>query len=480
MKKSITLSEKLNIILQPSPDHQDIESLIIGSYSQARFDSQRDFESYLSEGALLNISAIGSKALSVPCGEYLVWLTDAGHTVLFPTNQPRPKEVFEQNRDQYEVLTKDLMRNWNKLERVLAEDLQPQSNEYLKEPEENSGDPEEDRAGEFRSTIDASTVDRTPIMRAIQDRGYTVTSLAQAVGVDPPAISRIMRTPKDVQGDPGGRNPSMGLASKICSVLRIDPTAAFPDIFNAKKYNARQTPGNDASGSHSVNHTEDLKDTMEEIEASEAFDTLCESIRVPFPDFWKNGFWPSVRLLRPTSNILEFIDTMTAYAKGEIINEFFGRKSGVKQHRQNMTQQGEQWANDAQTQTQPKQGNIQAASDKMTQMIMPGIKEAFKNAMEKLKQNLQQIQMKAGANPKLAPHAWEIVNRFYKTVTQAGEAYQPKWKMKEPQQQPGYQDAYKKAKTEFQGMQTDPLEPEVQDAEFAVKPQQTGMVQYRR
>jgi transposase-like protein len=141
------------------------------------------------------------------------------------------------------VLTRDLLANWNRLERTLAEYAPPgqsqQSQAGLEQEQPEAGEmtdraeeeADANAAHEFRNSIDHSSVDRETIARAIEDRGYTVTSLAQELGVDPPAISRILRKPKDTQGDPGGRNPSMGLASEICRVLRLDPTAAFPDIF---------------------------------------------------------------------------------------------------------------------------------------------------------------------------------------------------------------------------------------------------------
>lgn len=257
-KKSLTLAEKLAERLRPDPTVTEAMGLLRHCQSPARFHSPQELKSHLNEGALLNVSVIGSRALSVPQGEYMVWMTDAGHTMLVPTSEKRGNgEVYENSTDGYEVQTRDLLKNWNRLERVLAESGQPgQENlqqggnqENVEKPEGQPGKPGEG-AGEFNSTIDVSTVDRTPILRAMQDRGFTVTSLAAECGVDPPAISRILRTPKDTQGDPGGRNPSMGLASQICNTLRIDPTAAFPDIFSPnEKYQPRQQAGNDGSGS---------------------------------------------------------------------------------------------------------------------------------------------------------------------------------------------------------------------------------------
>ncbi len=251
-KRSLTLAEKLNRRFQPDIDVLEAIRLINTAQSDQRFDSQAEFAHHLAEGALLNISAIGSRALSVPCGEYMVWLTDAGHTMLVPTTDTKPNgEVYEHATDAFEVQTRDLLANWNRIERVLFEAEESFGGE---EPTHQPGavDAEEGAAGEFRNTVDTSTVDRTAILQSMEGHGFTVTSLAQAVGVDPPAISRILREPKDTQGDRGGRNPSMGLASQICGVLRIDPTVAFPNIFTTQhKYQPRQQEGNEGSGSHS-------------------------------------------------------------------------------------------------------------------------------------------------------------------------------------------------------------------------------------
>lgn len=242
----LSLSNKLDLLL--SEDRTLIEFDDLLSSSLNGFTSQKHLKNYLAEGALLNVGVLASKALSVPCGEYMVWMTDAGHTMLVPsTGGKSQKEVYESSTQQYDIFTNTLLQNWNKLSRTLSEDKMPE--QFKEQNKQNSESDESDDEGGISMKIDASTVDRKPILRAMEDRGFTVTSLANAVGVDPPAISRILRTPKNKQGDPGGRNPSMGLASQVCTALRLDPTAAFPDIFGDKsKYKPRSNPGNRGSG----------------------------------------------------------------------------------------------------------------------------------------------------------------------------------------------------------------------------------------
>lgn len=517
MKKNILLN-KLNEAL--SIEHDDtVDDILERSMSYYRFDNQQEFENYLSEGSLLNVSVLASKALSIPNGEYLVWVTDTGHTMLVPTaaRNQGPKEVYEQNRDGYEVLTKDLMRNWNKLERTIAENTNTDNKNNDNKNSDNSDSKNND--GGFTTAIDKSTVDRTPIMRAMEDRGYTVTALAQAVGVDPPAISRILRVPKNVQGDPGGRNPSMGLASQICNILRIDPTAAFPDIFAADNYEPRNNPSNRGSGNNL--HHPGSAGKQQHNESIELYHEICNSIiesRQPFNNFWNNAFLPTVETIDNESTLLEFMNTVKkvwdktkagANKAGQLAGEFVGQaKAGYNQGRQSVQQNQQQ---PQQTQQQPQQGaptddykkgynqgvtDSQAGTAKlmedtiseifgwntkkspratidrhnaagfdawsdnidsskfdrsvanMNAKIMPEIKKAFIEAMDLLKQKLQAVHTKTDANPKVSPHAWEIINRFYKTVVNAGDSYEPKWQIANKGKPPAYKSEYEKLRQE--------------------------------
>lgn len=245
----MSLSNKLNLLLGEDKTLLEFDDLLKSSMNG--FNSKEEFKNHLVEGSLLNVGVLASKALSIPCGEYMVWMTDAGHTMLVPTtNVSGDKEVFEDQTQQYDIFTNTLLQNWNKLSNTITESESKQDSEGNKGKGEGG-----DEENGISMSINSSTVDRKPILRAMEDRGFTVTSLADAVGVDPPAISRILRTPKDRQGDPGGRNPSMGLASQICTQLRLDPTAAFPDIFGDKsKYKPRSTPGNRGSGMSGAAH----------------------------------------------------------------------------------------------------------------------------------------------------------------------------------------------------------------------------------
>jgi len=250
-KRSASIQSKLDKLFIADAVTEEFGTMLNGSLSPVRFDSQKQLANYLCEGSLLNINYFASKALSIPAGEYMVWVTDVGSTMLVPTKNENFAEVFEDQKTQFEILTPNLVQHWSKIEKVLAEDFGQDSAEGGGGGGGESGD-KTDNAPEgsaISSRVDPADIDRNPILRAMEDRGFTVTSLATACGVQPPAISRILRTPKDRQGDPGGRNPSMGLAAVISKNLRMDPTALFPDIFNAgQDMKARKTPGNRGSG----------------------------------------------------------------------------------------------------------------------------------------------------------------------------------------------------------------------------------------
>lgn len=465
--RSLSLADKLNARFTPDQDVMEATDLLFKAKSPLSFGSRQELAANLVEGSLLNVSVIASRALSVPQGEYMVWMTDAGHTMLVPTSEKKNDGgVYEHSTDAYEVQTRDLLANWNRLERVIAENanLQQGGNQQnLQEPEGEPGDEEEGKAGEFRSTIDASTVDRTPIMRAMQDRGFTVTSLANEVGVDPPAISRILRTPKDVQGDPGGRNPSMGLASQICNVLRIDPTAAFPDIFNQnERYQPRQQSGNDGSGSHShnkggdkwtqgsagVEESLDLNDSIVLLEANQNYLDLCGMIAesgVPFEQFWHEVFVPT--LLRSTAR------TTPATLTESLLNEMwpFTKKPAPQRNARNPFETPGSYPGFS-----PDKGRYDSAVQRMNQKILPGIQQAFQKAMGTLKQDLQKIQMQAGADPKTASHAWKAADQFYKNVVKAGMSWTPNWKAQPKGTGNSYDDAYQKAAADFRSTQNPP------------------------
>ena len=106
-------------------DDQDIDnsvdSLLELASSPTRFDSIEDFKSHLVEGSLLNVTKLASDCLAIPSGRYVVWLTNSGKTVLVPTF--KPTEVYDSPPMEHEISTTRLTGVWNRLEKILIEDL---------------------------------------------------------------------------------------------------------------------------------------------------------------------------------------------------------------------------------------------------------------------------------------------------------------------------------------------------------------------
>jgi transcriptional regulator with XRE-family HTH domain len=247
-KKSPSLTSKIDCILESQHKTEfEVDALFDrAARPNSHFSSAPQLQEHLCEGSLLNVGTIASNALSIPCGEYMVWVTDVGHTMLVPTKVDTTQEVFEAVQDQYEVVTPDLLANWRHLDVVNEES----------DDDKSDDDDDSPRGEQFQSSVNPAEIDRKALLRAMEDRGYTVTSLAAAAGVDPPAISRLLRTPKRTQGDPKGRNPSMGLAAKVSNLLRVGPTSLFPDIFGIsgkQDLEAKNVSGNSQSGSTARN-----------------------------------------------------------------------------------------------------------------------------------------------------------------------------------------------------------------------------------
>ena len=112
-KKSRTILEKLI---------SRLDEEIAEEFDPAcRFNNKEEFTRYITEGTLLNVSRIGAKALSIPCGEYVVWANDAGHTMLVPLNTTKSDQEVYSEMGHYDVLTPNLLNNWDKVNRTLAE-----------------------------------------------------------------------------------------------------------------------------------------------------------------------------------------------------------------------------------------------------------------------------------------------------------------------------------------------------------------------
>ncbi len=378
---------------------EDVETLLNTSKSRFSFNSRDEFAKYLTEGSLLNVNTIGSQALSIPCGEYMVWVTEANHTMLIPTTESQAvNELYQTAASNYELVTSNLLNHWNKFERTLAE--------------EPTG---------FNTSIDQSSVDRMPILQAMKERGMTETELASEVGVDVPAISRILRIPKVGGKDPGGRNPSMELASKICGVLKMDPSSAFPDFFNTKSNRIRE----------SVELQESL---LDETHAIQLYESLCEILEEsgkPFDEFWESVALPVFETTKETSLsgvLTEFIDGWGGDQQTQAANAKFAGTS------LNRNKPAAQQVPSPETNT-PYYERQKTARDERrqqaTKMVSEPIKKVFSKKMQDFLQSmhnaLYKINTPSSTNGQkyrqYAPHIWELSRRLYDKVIQLGDKF---------------------------------------------------------
>ena len=216
------IDKKISARLEVHIERSIVEELIDNATSNKRFDSVDDLLGYIAEGAILTVGEIASESLGIRPGQYLIWQCDDEVTTLTDMAATTKKKIN----------TDSLLQSYTSLSKNITEESE-----------------DSDREPEFNLAIDKDTVDRTSLLAGMERSGHTVTSLAKAVGVDPPAISRILRKPRKGRTDPGGRNPSLGLAAQVCDELKVPVTKAFSDIFGKKsEYKPKSVKGNSQSG----------------------------------------------------------------------------------------------------------------------------------------------------------------------------------------------------------------------------------------
>lgn len=243
------ISARINRRLESNRAVDDyIDGLLEMAISPARFDGAESLREHLHEGALLNVGKIASDCLSIPSGNYMVWLTDAGRTVLVPA-PAKSQEVYHKSEDKYELHTAKLLGMWNKLQRSLVEDDQQGGQGQAPEQQGQSGHfgsaPE--AAPEEPYTFGAD-VGRPALWQAMQRAGVGVSDLADRVGVDKSTISRLLRDVKRGPGDPHGRNPSVAVAQQIASVLGVDVSEVLPPPEDLDVSRRSSTSGSGAGG----------------------------------------------------------------------------------------------------------------------------------------------------------------------------------------------------------------------------------------
>lgn len=247
------LDTRLADLVRVTDSYDEIDGILEQIRNPGRFDSRVEFQRHLREGSLLDVSVLASKALAIPSGEYAVWTTDAGHTVLMPTDSPRAGDVVTREAPQYELHTSHLLGSWNRISRTIAERQQMngihQRSQQGDESEKSNNDhfqgaPTEQPDGPYTF---GSKVARTELWQAMKDRNMGDSELADAVGVDKSTISRLLRKVEQGQEEPGGRNPSAELAMKISRVLGVPIDLVMPP---ESELIGKKRTGTSGSGKH--------------------------------------------------------------------------------------------------------------------------------------------------------------------------------------------------------------------------------------
>lgn len=94
--------------------------------SDTRFNSPEEFADYLTEGILLNVNRLISRAINIPQGEYMVYSIGPKKAMLIPTTELSVQETdFTSSPRVFEIHTGHLLGCWDKAERLLAERAPP-------------------------------------------------------------------------------------------------------------------------------------------------------------------------------------------------------------------------------------------------------------------------------------------------------------------------------------------------------------------
>lgn len=226
--------------------------------STKAFHSKDEMQEYLTEGSILNVNTLSSKALSIPCGEYIVWNDQAGIAQLVPTASVTKDPEIYTKQESVNIFRSKLINNWNKLEKSISEaagdEAEDQDEDTAAEKREQNiknlrqGSPDEVGIQTF-----GSEVDNTQFKGAIERADMTLSQVADAVDVDVSTISRMLRDKRPGSGDPKGRLPSIELATKIADVVgtTVD-NLGFANRVRKKIKKRRATGGSGTKKGHSA------------------------------------------------------------------------------------------------------------------------------------------------------------------------------------------------------------------------------------
>jgi DNA-binding XRE family transcriptional regulator len=227
-KPSTTLFKKLSRALEPlmCAKYRDdntriaVEEMIRIATSPRRFDNERQFSKFLTEGVLLNVNRLVSLNIGIPQGEYVVYSITPKKAMLIPTAEVTVQETdFSKSPKTFEVYTDKLLGCWNKIEGTITED------------EDSGGSQQNAPPRRFgHKEIEQTSVSKYPdvpeVVSALEKAGKTQKEVASEIGVHPSTVSRYKRA----TSKKGGRVPSLGSALKLADATGADVEAMFHDI----------------------------------------------------------------------------------------------------------------------------------------------------------------------------------------------------------------------------------------------------------
>lgn len=194
------LSEELGV--SAGIVNADVLGLINMANSKNGFSSKKQFSNNLTEGLMLNITKLASNALSIPHGQYLVWTTNAKHTMLVPTSEAAgdSNDIMASRPQRFDITTQELLGCWNKVERVIGESDDYDSKSSYDNPAsgpERIGRPALKRkveaAGGVRATAELTGLSPGDVSKHINNKEFEISgdsarSYMRGVGADPDDI----------------------------------------------------------------------------------------------------------------------------------------------------------------------------------------------------------------------------------------------------------------------------------------------------
>ena len=236
----------LDVVVVDNVAH-NLQEMTSRAMSCTRFDDAKQFEKFLTEGVLLNITKMASRSIGIPQGEYVVYNISPQKSVLIPTADVTVQETdFQKSPKTYEIHTQQLVGSWNQTERVIAEIAGNDNGDSDDSQKEVLGQITGKRARKQKSYHKHPR--DSQVHPAMVKSGLSNQEMADRLGVHPSTVSRY--TADDNAGEePGGRIPNVAHAVKFANALGTDVESLFGD---APKQQKRSKTGGSGGGNNPI------------------------------------------------------------------------------------------------------------------------------------------------------------------------------------------------------------------------------------